>query len=722
MLPAWREQLKWEFRLARRWLGTWLVGAMVLASNTLSLSPERYTTTATIDALVGGSLPLASLLLIIYAIYLAERDRFDRTEEWVAALPQPFYRLFLLRWSYLVIFGGLLMAVLFATAIVYQAALALSPVMIGKYLAGYMVFALPTTLITTAAGLLIGHCFRHPMAAVGLGVIYWGIGSLMPGLSRDLTQFPLEWLAFTGLTAGPQTLSEFWSLFPNQNEIILNRFTYVCLSLTLVTITAHQGGRKRFDHFPRALKLLSAALVLALAVSSVSYASSLTQRHMILSSEKRVLGRTLVTPDQPALFTVAHYQLHLVPSEADHQLEISGEITVRNTGEVPLVELKLSLSPEFLVVADQSGVRWTSPARGQITANLEHHLAPGETRNLPIQYRGNIWSWRHSLSLRQPRLAAFVSSQGLSLPHNFGWYPWVGAVGHQMLVYSGPGSASSLLSLPDVSHVPASFDVRVQSPQQWVLATNTEPSDLDARVQRIRVAESRGLSLIAGPYDKITGARGTMFCSEETSGSASSVLERASAVMRYLEHTHQLPSRPLLIVQSSPWVGPDPERSLPDVVMLTQAQLHNMVAGKERGTSPRWLVEKIIELWWPSETGDMELRMPDRRESVEWAASDAARAFTHSLYAADHCLISPEDELTYRQGMASHKARVDFQRIPQTSFSDASNLLWLQLAEILRTDGRAAVVGKLNQLQAIYYEQGFVSKAQWQQLTERGGR
>ncbi|MFZ5822983.1 MAG: hypothetical protein ACOY94_01375 [Bacillota bacterium] len=225
---------------------------------------------------------------------------------------------------------------------------------------------------------------------------------------------------------------------------------YLGVAAALVTAVLWRYMSSRNRRFP--------AAVASLAVVALSVVALAGGRYVLLVSEWNEQGAAARVRFQEArreggqpAAVIEDYDL-TVDLRQSPLMKVEAGLTIRNTGRDPLTAGILTLNPDLKVTGASTGYRQTG---SRLELTLTPPLPPGGTVQVQVRYAGAVWLPRDGLI---PRAAYFTSASGAFLSGPAGWYPLSGHVG--------------VTAEHPTAHPPASFRIRVESPENWTFVSN----------------------------------------------------------------------------------------------------------------------------------------------------------------------------------------------------------------------------------------------------------
>ncbi|MDI7249550.1 MAG: hypothetical protein QME93_05705 [Bacillota bacterium] len=521
-----------EVRLHFRGPATWFIyaawqGALAyhLGSATTSANGLPWTFTRSMW-------PIFSSLLVVLFVAAAARDRSERSQELIDALPHRTHHPVVGRWlAGWAAFAPLGLEILLVQAVLLgQAGLGTLWFRDAPYLA---VEYLGPLLLAAGWGTGIWVLLRGSRLAYPLAAAVWialveppPVAAIRQAAPRLLGWIPdtLDWLSGPLTVARPVfSVSDLWGTAPEGTLVLLHHLAFAALGVALAVGAVLLCARGRENRaYARA-----AALVLVLTLLGASGTAGL-----VLAGAGRNLAayrdhaNTQVggtapqggTPAGPQGLSLDRYRL-AGTLHGDGLLDLQATCWVRNGGREAVSAVPLALDQHLTVDAARAGAGWALRREGDaLDILLDRPLAPGEERAVTIAYGGRIEEWWPHLNWGFDRLAV-VTPREVWLPAVFAWYPRVRGADQpfQRIVMGSPDYGQAYLMYCGYGQPGAWFDVEMAVPPGLRLGMSLPQvsQERDGSGERVEGHgwSPAGLSVLGSPWlDRVTAPGLHVFC------------------------------------------------------------------------------------------------------------------------------------------------------------------------------------------------------------------
>ncbi|MDI6894186.1 MAG: hypothetical protein QME70_06210 [Bacillota bacterium] len=619
-----------ELRLHFRTPATWLIylawhGALGYYLWSATTSPSRLPW-----AFAYGMWPIFSSLLVVLFVAAAGRDRAERSQELIDALPHRTHHLVVGRW----LAGWAAFAPLALEMLVLQAILlgrAGLPGTLWFRDAPYLALEYLGPLLLAAGWgtgtwvLLRGSRLAYPLAAaVWIALVEPPpVAAVRQAAPRLLGWIPdtLDWLCTPLTVARPVfSFSDLWGTAPEGTLVMLHHLAFAALGLALVVGAVLLCGRARENR----AYAKAAALVLVVTLLCTSGMAGLVLagagRNLAAYRDHATaqVGGTATDGEAAAAgargVSIERYRL-TGALHGDGLLEVQATCWVRNGGTEAVSAVPLALDQHFAVDAPHAGAGWMLRRQGDVLdILLDRPLAPGEERALSIGYRGRIEEWWPYLNLGFYRLAV-VTPREVWLPGVFAWYPRLRGADQafERIVMGNPDYGQAYLMYCGYGQPGAWFDVEMAVPP-GVRVGMSLPEVNQGQHGSGERAEGHGwapagLSVLGSPWlDRVTAPGLQIFCALPGRPLAEGFLPVLGAAVESFRKwvPAGLPD-PLTVMVIPRYRGPHPG----GVILIDETSLagaaHTLAhggTGAYASDAPALTaLRHVVPAWWPPLTG-----------------------------------------------------------------------------------------------------------------------
>jgi hypothetical protein len=570
--------MRTQLRLLVRGWSFWL---MVVSAIGLTVYTTRGGNQVTLNSI---SMELVFMFFLLGHMLLttaaAHRERGDRVEELIAALPYRttawIFGRFLVQYLVWLILSALLWGT--GAVMVLRAGHGLDP---RPLVMSWVVIAPVTLIFTTAISQAIGY-FMNGVAAFFVSAgIWFGAPLMMIFLAKNRGPVPVP--LFEYFASGRAFPLSSLGYFPNGLQLGLNRLFIFGLGAILITLVLWQLTRRR----GLATRGMILALVACATLTGVAGASAQWDWSGRYGAYNRELATLSYLPMEsklaPSPLRTDRYDLLLKLEPATHRMAVTGSFDITNTGSTPMAQIELTLRSNFTVMAVGDGVGAVRQGDGLI---ILQSLATNETKHLTLAWSGEVWQWRMN---NGPKLAAHVATESILLPATYVWYPFPGK---QTLSYNVPYcSAKCIPHIQDaaVAHAAASFQVRVVGTDLHILTNADHPAT--------------GLALIGTQYqpNQVNGVKVAVSDLQQESARylTQAIVEHAKAyddVLPRVGHPFTLVELP-----DSFYFGTEFGSSQDDVAAPDMALLQTTALSRQPVVSALVYIQRVRDFWWPLE-------------------------------------------------------------------------------------------------------------------------